>query len=44
MEITIMLLWAVWSTVLVDDGEQFVTIYGQMLMPGLCVDNWDHPR
>ena len=41
METTTMPLQAVWSSVLVDDGEQCVTMDGEKKMPMLCVDNLD---
>ena len=41
METTTMPLQAVWSTVLVDDGEQFAITCGVKLMPLLYVGNLD---
>ena len=41
METTTTPLQAAWSTVLVDDGEQCVTMNGMNRMPLSCVDSWD---
>jgi hypothetical protein len=32
---------AVWSSVMVEFGVQFVMIHGQLPMLKLCADNWD---
>ena len=41
METTMLPLQAVWSTVLVDDGEQCATTCGLLLTLLLYADNWD---